>query len=257
MAEELAPPSVYEGLRAVSGLKRGRTEAREPEPIIPVPEEALQATLPYLPEVVASMVLVQRATGCRPGEVLAMRPRDIDRTTDPWVYRPESHKTEHHGKDRLIHIGPKAQAVLRPYLLRPADAYCFSPADSEAKRREEMRGRRKTGVQPSQLNRRKPRPKRKPTDHYTKDAYCRAIHRAVDKANQAAVKEATERGEEAPAPIGHWAPNQLRHSAATEIRRLFGLEASQVVLGHAKADTTQIYAERDGKLAAEIARKIG
>jgi hypothetical protein len=40
----------------------------------------------------------------------------------------------------------------------------------------------------------------------------------------------------------HWAPNQLRHMVGTKIRREIGLEASQVVLGHAHADVTQIYA---------------
>jgi site-specific recombinase XerC len=54
-----------------------------------------------------------------------------------------------------------------------------------------------------------------------------------------------------------WTPNQLRHSAATEIRRRFGLEAAQTVLGHSKADVTQVYAERDYALAANVARQIG
>ena len=54
-----------------------------------------------------------------------------------------------------------------------------------------------------------------------------------------------------------WSPNQLRHAAGTEVRRLFGLEAAQVILGHAKADVTQVYAERDQALAAEVMRKIG
>ncbi len=49
----------------------------------------------------------------------------------------------------------------------------------------------------------------------------------------------------------------MRHSAATEIRKQFGLEAAQTVLGHAKADVTQVYAERDAALAAEVMRKIG
>ena len=54
-----------------------------------------------------------------------------------------------------------------------------------------------------------------------------------------------------------WSPNQLRHAAGTEVRRQFGLEAAQVVLGHSKADVTQVYAERDQALAAEIMQKIG
>lgn len=36
------------------------------------------------------------------------------------------------------------------------------------------------------------------------------------------------------------------------IRSKFGLEASQVILGHAKADTTQIYAERDLQKAHDV-----
>ena len=35
------------------------------------------------------------------------------------------------------------------------------------------------------------------------------------------------------------------------------LEAGQILLGHAKADVTQIYAERDLAKAVEIARRIG
>jgi len=257
VSEELLPAAIYQALVTVSGLKAGRTEAREPEPIGPVPDHVVDATLPHLPVVVADMIQFQRRTGCRPGEVCSIRPVDVDRTGEVWEYRPASHKTAHLGRKRIIYIGPKAQDVLRPYLLRPAEAFCFSPADSEVERHEEQRERRKTRVQPSQADRRKKRPKRKPKDHYVKDAYNRAVHRAVDLANRRALEEALARGEDAPHPIPHWHPNQLRHSAATEIRKLFGLEAAQVALGHSRADVTQVYAERDMKLAAEIARKIG
>jgi site-specific recombinase XerC len=54
-----------------------------------------------------------------------------------------------------------------------------------------------------------------------------------------------------------WSPNQLRHAAATEIRQRFGLEAAQVVLGHSRADVTQVYAERDNGLAAKIMSEVG
>jgi hypothetical protein len=43
----------------------------------------------------------------------------------------------------------------------------------------------------------------------------------------------------------------------TEVPKQFGLEATQVVLGHASANVSEIYAERDLTLAAEIMRKIG
>ena len=52
-------------------------------------------------------------------------------------------------------------------------------------------------------------------------------------------------GLENPALLAYWAPNRLRHTRATEVRKQFGLEAAQVILGHAKADVTQVYAERD------------
>src|SRR4029453_18728950 len=53
-----------------------------------------------------------------------------------------------------------------------------------------------------------------------------------------------------------WSPNQLRHSAATEIRKRFGLEASQVVLGHSELGTTQIYAQKNLDLAREAVKAV-
>jgi site-specific recombinase XerC len=57
--------------------------------------------------------------------------------------------------------------------------------------------------------------------------------------------------------VPRWSPNRLRHSMATEVRRRYGLEAVQVVLGHATANVTQIYAERDLALAARIMQEVG
>jgi hypothetical protein len=79
VAEELVPPSVYHGLQAVSGLKKGRTEARETCPIRPVAEEHVEAVLPMRTPPVRAMVQVQRLSGMRPCEVVIMRPCDIDR----------------------------------------------------------------------------------------------------------------------------------------------------------------------------------
>src|SRR5262249_41459832 len=54
-----------------------------------------------------------------------------------------------------------------------------------------------------------------------------------------------------------WHPNQLRHSRATEVRRPYGLEGAQGVLGHAQADVTRVYAERDLALALKVAAEVG
>jgi site-specific recombinase XerC len=140
---------------------------------------------------------------------------------------------------------------------RPADAYCFSPAESEEKRRIEQRAKRKTPVQQSQRNRIKLRPARRPKEIYTKDSYRRAVARAVGMANKAILKDAEVMGIDNPTLVPHWHPNQLRHAAATAIRREFGLEAAQVILGHSKADVTQIFAERDSAKAIEVVKRIG
>ena len=54
-----------------------------------------------------------------------------------------------------------------------------------------------------------------------------------------------------------WHPHRLRHTKATEIRRLFDVEAAQVILGHSKPDTTIIYAERDVARARQVMGEIG
>jgi integrase len=69
-------------------------------------------------------------------------------------------------------------------------------------------------------------------------------------------KQAIERGcRRAGVPV--FKPNQIRHSYATRVRHQFGLEAAQVLLGHSKADVTQVYAERNLSLARDVAAQIG
>ena len=73
-----------------------------------------------------------------------------------------------------------------------------------------------------------------PGSCYTSDTYRRAIERAADKAFPAPT-DLPKNGHEQWKRQDRWAPNRLRHTAATEIRRAYRLEGSQVVLGHARA----------------------
>jgi site-specific recombinase XerC len=57
--------------------------------------------------------------------------------------------------------------------------------------------------------------------------------------------------------VHHWHPNQLRHSFATRVRKEHGLEAAQVLLKHSHVDVTQVYAERNERLAATVTAQIG
>jgi integrase len=99
---ELIPPSVHQALQAVEGLQRGRTEAPEPDPVGPVPIGRVEATLPHLSPAVAALVKLQVLTGCRVGEVLVMRGRDLTPGEPTWDYRPASHKNAWRGKGRVI-----------------------------------------------------------------------------------------------------------------------------------------------------------
>jgi hypothetical protein len=76
---ELIPGSLVEALATVEPLKRGRSPAKDPEPIEPVPVEHVEAVLPYLSPPVAAMVRVHLLTGCRASEVLMMRECDLTR----------------------------------------------------------------------------------------------------------------------------------------------------------------------------------
>jgi len=256
--EGLIPASIPQALSMVDGLRRGKTEAKETAPIQPVDDATVEATLHNLSDAVTDMVRFQRLTGCRPAEVCMMRPCDLDRTGDVWTYKPESHKTKHHGRERTIFIGPQAQAVLLRYLARDAQACCFRPCDSEEKRLAEQEANRKTPQSCGNIrgSNRVRKPRRSPGEQYTTDSYRRAVHRACDRAFPA--PDGTEGDDLRKWQSEHrWSPNQLRHAAATEVRREFGLEAAQVILGHSQANVTQVYAERDLAKGIEVAARIG
>jgi len=96
VAEELVPAGVYEGLRAVAGLKYGRCGAHDNPPVQPVPEDLIEPVKRHVSRQVAAMIDLQLLSGARPGEIVQIRPCDIDRTGPTWTYRPPEHKTEHH-----------------------------------------------------------------------------------------------------------------------------------------------------------------
>ncbi|MBX9579471.1 MAG: hypothetical protein K2X87_04115 [Gemmataceae bacterium] len=112
-AEELIPPAAHQVLAAVAGLQKGRTAARATDPVGPVPDADVDATLPHLNRHVRGLVEFQRLTGCRPGEACRVRLGDVDTSGPVWVYRPARHENAHRGKPRPIAVGPKAQAVLK------------------------------------------------------------------------------------------------------------------------------------------------
>jgi integrase len=243
---------------------------------MPVREPLIEAVHPFITPPIWAAIQFQLWTGCRPGEALDMRTCDIV-ADDPilpaavrglcWCYHPQSHKTEHYDKTRLILLGPQARAIIEPWL-RPGEpeACLFSPA--EARRWADQR-RRKTATK-------KTRPAgqdRLPGSRYTVWSYARAIRRACERAagmpaNLIQIPRKLK-GKERTAAIAAakawrkehakqlWHPNQLRHNAGTRIRAAYNLETARVILGHAKIATTEIYAEADIIRAAEAMAAVG
>ncbi len=280
VSEELVSVAVLNALETVTGLERGQTAARETEPVGPVDDATVDATFPHLNRHIRGLVEFQRLTGCRPGEACALRLCDIDRTGDVWLYKPPHHKTAHIGKRRVIAIGPKAQAILAPFLTDDPQAYLFSPALAVAEVRAARAAGRKVPRYPSEAKRRAKskvkNPKRRATGHYSTHAFSVAVGRACDvafplpadlapqpkesKAKWWARLTPDERERVKEWQTSHrWHPNQLRHTFATKVRRMpgGGLEAAQVLLGHSKANITEVYAERNEALAVKLAAEVG
>ena len=245
-SNEMVPPGTHHALHTVAGLRAGRSAAREPEPVRPAEESMVEQVLPHLSTPVATMVRLQLLTAVRPGKVCISRPCDLDTSDDVWVYTPAAHKTAHktahHGHERRVLLGRSSQAVLAPFLHRSPAAYCFNPAEAEAERRAELTKNRRTprscGNRPG--TNRVRTPIRTPGERYDASSYRRAVQRGCDAAG-----------------VDRFHPHQFRHTAATNIRRNYGLEAAQVILGHRHARTTEIYAEANVAKAEAVMREVG
>jgi integrase len=232
--KRLIPPVVLVGLETVEGLAPYRSKAKETEPVKPAAVEHVEACLPFLSRPLAGMVRLQLLTGMRPGEVLQLKPRHLDMRGDVWTYSPPKHKNAWRQRVRTVYLGPKAQEIVREFLKTDLDAFLFDPRDGRA---EFVTKTYKQGCKEAKRPR---KGKRVPQDHYSIYTYQRAITRACERAG-----------------VPHWSPNQLRHTRGTEVRRQFGLEAASVVLGHARCDVTQVYAEANTERALEIVRQTG
>ena len=293
VAQELVRADVHHALDALAGLRKGKSAAKEGEPVKPVPAELVEAVRPFASRQVWALIQLQRLTGARSGELVGLRPVDIDMSdSECWYVRPDQHKTAHHGKTRAIPIGPQGQEVIRPFLPgRPVDAPLFSPKDADRERREERHAGRQTpmnqGNRPDYNGRSRAGEgkEKEPGDCYTARSFGRAISEACDRASPPPAlaeleavaegfrregmkaREARRRAKrERPDLVAavkpwraehRWHPHQLRHNRATEVRAAFGVELARAVLGHSSLAATAIYAEADEAKAREVAVRMG
>ena len=260
VSEELVPGTVWHALRAVRAIDAGRAVdgdsrvfAREKDAVGPVPDHLLWPVIDVLTPTLKTMVLFQYYTGCRPGEVCALRPVDLARDVyggRVWIYKPPQHKTSWRGRTRQIIVGPKAQQIIEPFMQRDLTAPCFSPRESEQQRHAECETHRRQPVQPARTD-------RKVGQVYDSCAYAHAIVYACRRAFPPPA-EITDAAELAAWRREHyWSPGQLRHNAATRLRNEFGYDVAGVVLGHSRGDVTAVYAEVDIKRAVAVMERVG
>ncbi|MCZ6792183.1 MAG: site-specific integrase [Planctomycetota bacterium] len=243
VSEELVPPEVLERLRSVTPLKEGRTDARETKRVTSVSDEHVEAVRPFVSRQVWTLIELQRLTAARSGELVIMRPCDLDRSDEVWTYTPASHKTGYRGHRRTIYLGPRAQEVVKPFLDgRPDTAYLFSPREAMEDHRCLRHLERKTplscGNRPG--SNREERPRKTPGEHYTSGTFGQAVADACKKAG-----------------VPHWHPHQIRHLAKNALEKKYGIEVARIILGHKTLNTTILYGEVEEEKAKQVVARIG
>lgn len=227
---ELVDPKVWHGMKSVQAIRKGRSAAPETPPIRAVSESAFTAAISFMAPQVRAMCELQWWTGMRPGEVVGMVGERVNLCNSVAHGARTTHRTCAAGANGAT-IAASAVAT-------------YSPEHHKT----EHHGKARTiflGPEAQRVIHRWLRPgflflTEKRDEPYTVGGYRQAIHRGCDSAQ-----------------VDRWSPNQLRHSAATRIRKEAGLDAARVLLGHSDATTTEIYAERDADQAIQAALKYG
>lgn len=111
------PKGSWGELRLLRGIDPTDRRVRRLPKVRPASWEDVEATCSKLrSRTVRAMLRLTWLTGMRPGECRRMRGREVDRSGPVWLYRPGKHKNDWRGQDRVVPIGPRAQAILGPLL---------------------------------------------------------------------------------------------------------------------------------------------
>lgn len=122
---ELCEPGVLYRLQSVRALQKGRTKAREGEPVQLIPFADMELILQHLKPRYRILCRLHYLLGCRAEEVVELKAEEVDRTVTPWRIDPQSHKTQHMGQRRVIFVGKQAQAILETLLATTPRGYLF------------------------------------------------------------------------------------------------------------------------------------
>ena len=227
-------PSMFESdIRDIKILRRGQSEAREPEKRRFLSYKEIEVIYSFLQQTYRDILVIQGLTGMRTGELTIMRWKDIDKKTEPWRYFPAHHKTSHLGHIREIPIFPPLYSILKRYSREKN--YIFNPRSILCERYGWAKNT------PSGVNTRLDRC----NEHVSVASIDRAVHRACIKAIEANILDES------------WTPYFLRHHAITNWI-LLGLSQQEVakLSGHHNIMTQQIYDHSTKMVIDRAAKKL-
>ena len=226
---KLCPPSLYDTLKAVEGLKQGQARAKDGDKRQACTLEQLEQTAELMPTYGRYAVWLLRWSGARPSEVLSLRSDELTKVDagDIEIYRADKaeHKNAGKGKDRAIYFSPTVTALLDDLIATttPEDPYLFSMARIRASDPTLFRAAKKGAA------------------YLTADLLAKWVERYAVLAG-----------------VPHWSPYQIRHLRSDEIAAGAGKEHAQAAAGHSQATMTDTYtkdsnAEKTRRLAMEAA----
>jgi integrase len=221
----LVPVEVHARLRLAPRLRRGATSAPDRPKVKSVLRDHVAAIFPHLypghearRTVLEALVRFHWLTGMRPQAVVSMTPADLHREPDIWEYRAPDRANKNAHRDQGYSIWIGPRAQA---VAAPLLADC--PDDRAV---FALPPRAKAGVRWWRLS----------TGAYRK---------LVAKACRAA-------------GVPVWNPHQLKHSRATEVKRIYESdEAAATAIGTSPEVTANVYVDPTEAAAKRIARETG
>lgn len=110
--EGLVDPAVWQRLKSVRAIPKGREGARDNAKKKPISQSQWELTIESVSPRVRVALEVQALTGMRSSELLKMRPQDVDMTGEHWIYTIADHKTVDFIDEKLILIPRPAAEIL-------------------------------------------------------------------------------------------------------------------------------------------------
>lgn len=249
--------SVLNNLREVSALRLGKTTAPETDRITVVDWKVAQLVLPYLPPMLRAMVQIQFYSGMRSAELTTLRVDEIDTTLgDVWLFEPHKHKTAWRGKRKIVAMGSRSIALLKPYYARSiadGSTYIFRPGIA-MEEHHAIRAFWRRSKRYGKAKARKPR-KRETNERYDSHGYYEAIEHGFRAMEKFAALDALHYGVTLQKVV-RWHPHQLRHTRSTEAEEKHGRHGASALLGNT-ITATDIYSEQSVQAAIAIARQDG